>query len=190
MQMIDKDGREFLNNAPAGQYDAIFLDAFGSLFSVPYQLTTKEAVQRMSRTLNEHGVVMANIGSSITGDAGHFLRAEIATYRTVFPQVYIFKVRPDKKDTDLQNIVLVALKTNVPAELHSPYANLNDLLTYAYTAPLKITEPILIDDLAPVEYYSSVARRDYIWLTGGDAFKVTGSKNTKASTARIVQIAS
>jgi spermidine synthase len=162
MQVIDKDGREFLNNAPAGRYDAIFLDAFGSLFSVPYQLTTKEAVERMRRTLNDHGVILANIGSSITGDAGHFLRAEIATYRTVFPQVYIFKVRSDKKDSDLQNIVLVALKSDKPAELRSPDAHLNELLTHVYTAPLEITEPILTDDLAPVEFYNSVAQRIYL----------------------------
>jgi predicted membrane-bound spermidine synthase len=162
MQMIDKDGREFLNNAPAGQYDAIFLDAFGSLFSVPYQLTTKEAVQRMSSTLNDRGVVLANIGSSITGDAGHFLRAEIATYRAVFPQVYIFKIRSDKKDTDLQNIVLVALKSDIAVNLNSPDRHLNELLAQAYTGPLDITEAVLTDDLAPVEYYSSVAQTLYL----------------------------
>lgn len=161
MTTIDKDGRDFLNRAESGVYDAVLLDAFGSLFSVPYQLTTREAVEQMSRVLNDRGVVIANIGSSITGDAGHFVRAEIATYRTVFPRVMIFKVHGDKNDGDLQNLVLVALRSSEPG-MHSVDSSLNELLSHEYDQPLEINEPILTDDLAPVEYYSSLAQREYL----------------------------
>ena len=162
MRVIDKDGREYLNIAKPGQYDVVLVDAFASLFTVPYQLTTREAVAEMSRVLNEHGLVIANIGSSITGDAGHFLRAEIATYEAVFPQVYVFKVREDKQDSDLQNIILVASKSREPLQLTSDDPGISDLLAHVYRQPIDITEPVLTDDLAPVEYYNSVAQHSYL----------------------------
>jgi spermidine synthase len=162
MTTIDKDGRDFLNTAEQGRYDVIYLDAFGSLFSVPYQLTTREAVTQMSRALDDSGVVIANIGSSITGDGGHFIRAEMATYRAVFPQVLLFKARNDKADSDLQNLVLVALKSTAPVEMTSANPQMNELLKNRYDRPIEIPEPILTDDLAPVEYYSSVAQRRYL----------------------------
>ena len=162
MTTIDKDGRDYLNNAETGTYDAVLLDAFGSLFSVPYQLTTREAVQQMSRVLGDRGIVIANIGSSITGEAGHFVRAEIATYKRVFPQVLLFKVRGDKKDSDLQNLILVALKSTEPSNTSSTDARMNELLSHLYKEPIEITEPVLTDDLAPAEYYSSLAQREYL----------------------------
>lgn len=162
MTIIDEDGRDFLNRAGSRAYDAVLLDAFGSLFSVPYQLTTREAVEQMNRVLDDHGVLIANIGSSITGDAGHFLRAEIATYRSVFPQVLIFKVRSDKRDSDLQNVILIAMKSPVSINLSSIDPGTTELLTHIYTQPVDIDEPVLTDDLAPVEYYSSLAQRLYL----------------------------
>jgi predicted membrane-bound spermidine synthase len=162
MQTIDKDGRDYLNNAKSGGYDAVLLDAFGSLFSVPYQLTTREAVEQISRVLNDRGVVIANIGSSITGDAGRFGRAEIATYRTVFPQVLVFKVRSDKKDSDLQNLILIGSKSVEPDSLSSTDPRLDELLAHLHREPIEINEAVLTDDLAPVEYYNSIAQRIYL----------------------------
>jgi spermidine synthase len=162
MRVIYKDGREYLNVAEPGQYDAVLLDAFASLFTVPYQLTTREAVEQMSRVLTERGIVIANIGSAITGDGGHFLRAEIATYRAVFPQVCIFKVQAGKQDSDLQNIILVGSKSREPLRLASDDPKLADLLDDVYRQPVEITENVLTDDLAPVEYYNSVAQRAYL----------------------------
>jgi predicted membrane-bound spermidine synthase len=162
MTTIDKDGRDHLNNAESGAYVAVLLDAFGSLFSVPYQLTTREAVEQMSRVLNDRGIVIANIGSSITGEAGHFVRAEIATYKTIFPQVMLFKVRSDKKDSDLQNLILVALKSAQPVSLSSNDTQITELFPHLYRGPIEIDEPVLTDDLAPVEYYNSLAQREYL----------------------------
>lgn len=59
-----EDGRIFLNRAEPG-YDAIFGDAFSSQYSLPYQLTTVEAVRRKYDLLNEGGVVVLNIIASI-----------------------------------------------------------------------------------------------------------------------------
>jgi len=162
LRIFHEDGRVFLNSAPAGTYDAVMIDAFGSLFSVPYQLTTREAVEQMSRVLNDRGVVIANIGSSINGEASSFLQAELATYRAVFPQVFVFKVRGERKDTDLQNLILLATKSNVSFEMTSPDAELNELLKHLYDQPIAVSEPVITDELAPVEFYNSSAQRYFL----------------------------
>jgi spermidine synthase len=64
MQIFHADGRVFLNQNKK-IYDVIFGDAFTSWYSVPYQLATREAVQKKYESLSESGVVILNIISSI-----------------------------------------------------------------------------------------------------------------------------
>ena len=162
LKVFHEDGRVFLNRTPTGQYDAIFIDAFASLFSVPYQLTTREAVEQMQNALNDRGVVIANIGSSITGEASHFLQAELATYRSIFSQVLIFKVKPERADSDLQNLILVALKSKEPLDQRSDDPEIATLLSHLYSGSIEAGVPALSDDLAPVEYYNSLAQREFL----------------------------
>lgn len=54
------DGRAFIEQAPAATYDAILLDAFGSL-EVPGHLTTLEFLEVARRALAPHGVVLSNV---------------------------------------------------------------------------------------------------------------------------------
>ena len=115
LRIFHEDGRVFLNKAPEAAYDAVMMDAFGSLFTVPHHLTTIEAVRRLHAVLNDEGVVILNIGSAIRGPASLFLQAEMATYQAVFPHVHLYKVRPEARDDRLQNLIIVAAKTD-PAE--------------------------------------------------------------------------
>ncbi|MBA3770680.1 MAG: fused MFS/spermidine synthase, partial [Blastocatellia bacterium] len=108
INIFHEDARTYLRRTRSGEYDAIMMDAFGSLFSVPYQLTTIEAVREIRRNLRDDGVVIFNLGSAITGEASHFLQAEMATYRAAFPQVYLFKVKSEYADDRLQNLIIVA----------------------------------------------------------------------------------
>jgi spermidine synthase len=109
LHIFHEDARVFLNNN-SKKYDVIFGDAFTSWFSVPYQLTTKEAIQKHYDSLSENGIVILNIVSSLDGETGQFLRSEYYTFKEVFPQVYLFPTQ-NKNDTKLmQNIVLIALK--------------------------------------------------------------------------------
>jgi hypothetical protein len=116
----------------------------------------------MHDALNDRGVVIANIGSSITGSASHFLQAELATYRSVFPQVLIFKVKPERADTDLQNLILVALKRDETLDLSSDDPELGILLSHLYTESIETSRATLTDDLAPVEHYSSQAQHEFL----------------------------
>ena len=162
MRIANEDGRVFLNHAPAGAYNAVLMDAFGSLFSTPHQLTTVEAVQNIGRVLDDNGVVISNVGSAIKGPGSLFLQAEFATYKQVFPHVYLFKVNTDYTDERLQNVILVASKSRLPVQMSSSDPAIADLLSHRYTAEFPLTRKALTDDLAPVEYYNSVAQNLYL----------------------------
>ena len=161
LNIIHEDGRVYLNRAEANRYDVVLMDAFGSLFSVPFQLTTLEAVRNISRVLKDDGAVIFNLGGAIKGDASRFLRAELKTYRQVFPNVCLFKVNADYTDERLQNLIIVATKNKNPAALTSENAEISNLLKHLYVENVDSEIEILTDDLAPVEYYNSFAQRDY-----------------------------
>ena len=153
LSTIDEDGRIFLNDTEK-TYDSIFIDAFTSLLSIPYQLTTKEAVETVYNKLEDDGVVIVNIISGIEGYRGEFLRAEYATYKSVFPTVLLFKVHGEKSDSLIQNLILVAFKKGDP-ELTSRDKNIQALLKNLYQKPIAEDMPILRDDFAPVEKYTA-----------------------------------
>jgi spermidine synthase len=52
LHIYHEDARVFLNKTK-NKYDVIFGDAFSSHHSLPYQLTTKEAIQKNYDILNE-----------------------------------------------------------------------------------------------------------------------------------------
>ncbi|CAN5693868.1 fused MFS/spermidine synthase [soil metagenome] len=158
LDIIHRDGRIFLNQAQDNQYDAVLMDAFGSLFSVPFQLTTLEAVQQINRVLKDDGIVIFNLGGAISGDASKFLQAEYKTYAQVFPRVFLFKVNSEYTDSQLQNLIIVACKTECPATLQSSDTEISYLLAHLYSKNLLINVETLTDDLAPVEYYNSFAQ--------------------------------
>ena len=155
LNIYHEDGRVFLNKT-TNKYDVIFGDAFSSHYSIPYQLTTQEAVQKKYDILNDKGVVVLNIISAIEGDKGKFLRAEYLTYKSIFPQVYIFPVREIKNGLEVQNIILVALKSDTLPEFKSDDFNLNGYLEHRWLKDINVDMPMLTDDFAPVDYYINI----------------------------------
>ena len=158
--IIHADGRTFLNSAPSASYDAVLMDAFGSLFSVPYQLTTIEAVRQLDRVLDDEGIVIFNLGGSITGTGSRFFQAEFATYRSVFPHVYLFKVNSGYPDDRLQNLIVVACKRQCDDRSGGSDPAISELLQHRYPSEPD-GAPVLTDDLAPVEYYNAFEQRAY-----------------------------
>lgn len=152
LTVIHEDARVYLNTTQK-KYDVIFGDAFSSRYSIPYQLTTKEAVEKKYNLLNDNGLVILNIISSINGENGQFLRAEYATYQTVFPQVYLFPVRETKNGTEVQNVMLVALKSKKDQTFTDADQKINEYLQHLWRAGVETDMPILTDDYAPVDYY-------------------------------------
>ena len=153
LHIIHEDGRVFLNHADTTlPYNVIFIDAFHSL-TPPYQLTTREAAEKMYGMLDDHGAVLINIVGSVEGDKGQFLRAEYATFSAVFPHVYVFPVTQPTNGTVVQNLLLVALKDKQPLVETSSDVQLQTYLKQRWLKNIPIDKPILTDDYAPVDQY-------------------------------------
>jgi spermidine synthase len=157
LQIFHEDGRVFLNQNTT-KYDVILVDAFTSIYSVPFQLTTVEAVREMEKILNENGVIIVNLISAFEGEGAKFLQSEAKTYHEIFPQVVVFKAKAEKPENIPQNAILVATKAN-DLKFESSDELISTLLKNRYEKPLDKELPILTDDLAPVEYYNSLAQR-------------------------------
>ncbi len=80
-----EDGRLGLRRLAADSRDLVVGDAFGGV-SVPWHLTTREALSDVRRVLRPHGVYAANLIDS--GEMG-FARAEVSTLRDVFGDVVV-----------------------------------------------------------------------------------------------------
>jgi spermidine synthase len=152
LTIYHEDGRVYLNKTQE-KYDVIFGDAFTSRYSLPYQLTTQEAIQKKYNILNDNGVVLLNIISAVEGEQSEFLRAEYATYKTIFPQVYLFPVQNPDDGSNVQNVILVALKSPTIPKLKSANLVLNRYLQHLWEKDVVTDLPILTDDYAPVDYY-------------------------------------
>jgi len=158
LRVYHEDGRTFLNRN-TNKYDAVFMDAYKSILTIPFQLTTHEAVKEIYNALNENGAVFANIISALEDGKDEFLLAEIATYRSVFPHVIIFAVQyphPDEKQkTYFQNIMLVGLKSDKIPDFQSDDSTLQAYLTHRIDISVPENIKVLTDEYAPVEYLSS-----------------------------------
>ena len=151
LNIYHQDGRIFLNRT-TNKYDIIYLDAFKS-YEIPHHLTTKEMVGKLYQALNERGAVLLNLISSIEGNKGKFLRAEYATYKTIFPQVYLLPVRDVNQSEESQNIILVALKSKEIPNWTSNNQEFNQYLKHLWRKDIPADLPILSDDYSPVDQY-------------------------------------
>ena len=112
LQVRVGDGRVGLQEEPAGERDLVVGDAFGGL-SVPWQLTTVEALRLVDDALAADGVYAVNL---IDHPPLDFVRAELATMREVFPEVVLLARAPVLAGEDGGNVVAVASRRPLPVE--------------------------------------------------------------------------
>lgn len=153
MRVHHEDGRTFLNRASPGSYDVILIDAFRQL-TPPFELTTREAIQKMRNALRPGGVVLANIVSAIDGPRGKFLRAEVATFKTSFKVIELYPMSGDPKL--ITNTMLVA-RTGQEWGGKTASPELEKYLSRLRTEPVAEDVPILTDEFAPVDQYLAAA---------------------------------
>lgn len=109
LNIYHQDGRTYLNN-PKKTYDCILIDAFKGI-NAPFHLTTYEALSNSKKALNENGMVITNIVSSLEGKDADFIKYEYATYQAVFDEVKLFRVQKNIfNKNELQNLILVGFK--------------------------------------------------------------------------------
>jgi len=150
MRVIHQDARMFINES-SSSYDVIIGDVFRSSYSIPYHLTTVEAIRQYKRMLTSGGVMLLNIISSLDGPDSIFLNSEYQTFRSEFPHVYLFPVDPVETQ-DIQNILLVASLSEKTPDLQSTNAEYMLYLQRLWKQ-MPTSGILLTDEYAPVEQF-------------------------------------
>jgi len=146
LNVYHQDGRSFINKNTK-KYDAIFVDAFKG-HNVPFELTTVEAYRKMKESLNNNGMVMVNIISSLEGENAGFIEHEFSTFKKVFEDVKVFDVS-DEELTETRNLILVGFNF-LPTEVESEeYSDMIKREAINFDSD----KEIFTDDYAPVEKY-------------------------------------
>lgn len=145
LKIYSQDGRSYLNYSE-NKYDTILIDAFkGS--NVPFELTTYEALISAKNMLNENGMVLTNIISSLTGTDAKFIEYEYATYQKIFEEVRLFRVDNVEEETK-QNLILVGIKGN-PEKNEEKLKEYSEFLSMEVTNFFTDKQPVT-DDFAPI----------------------------------------
>jgi spermidine synthase len=157
LKIFHEDGRVFLNRAKENSYDAIFIDAFSTLFSIPYQLTTIESAREIKRVLKKNGIIIFNIGGAVEGPGGKFFLAELKTYQKIFPTTLVLQVDPKKKKNEVQNLILIATNQSPPPAIDNKAGGYSLNFKQLFSIEIDRNIPVLTDDFVPVEYYNSIS---------------------------------
>ena len=146
-----EDGRRGLARLPDDSQDLVVGDAFGGV-SVPWHLTTREAVGEISRLLSDDGIYVVNM---IDHPPLGFARAELATLSEVFRHVAVAAETDTLTRAGGGNVVAVA--SDRPLDLAAIGEELAERQTDwsvvggADLAAWVAGAPVLTDDYAPVD---------------------------------------
>jgi spermidine synthase len=157
-----EDGRLWLRRTHE-RFDVIVLDAY-LIDTIPFHLATREFYREAARHLTHGGVVASNVIGALRGPQSRFLRAIYKTFRSVFPQVYVFPVGAGEADS-LRNIILIgaqgprlsrsALLRRAEAAVRSGRVRIDGFVQDAaslYGGPIDTRSvPLLTDDYAPTD---------------------------------------
>jgi spermidine synthase len=149
------DGRQFIQETDH-EYDLIVMDAYKK-DQVPFHLTTQEFFELTESKLSEDGILFANVISAPSGPGSQFLRAEVNTLQTVYPQVYTFPTSPSNF---VQNVEVIATKNGTRISEATLQARnerrdigidlASEIANYRTDVPTEDV-PVLTDDRAPVD---------------------------------------
>ena len=133
------DARESLRDLQGAGYDLVAGDAFSGR-SVPWQLTTREAIALIRGAVEDDGLYLMNM---IDGEPWSLARAELATLRQSFDRVGAYL-----PTGTYGNVVLVASPESLPSP--SPPAGWRHISGFELERFVGDAEP-LRDEWAPVE---------------------------------------
>ncbi len=104
------DARAVLDQVPAGSFDLVVADLFTGA-RTPAHLTTAEFAAAASRALGPAGCYVANVGD---GPPLAYARAQVATLRSVFPEVCLIADPAVLRGRRFGNLVLAAARHELP----------------------------------------------------------------------------
>ena len=164
LRIFHEDARAFLNRAARDperrdSYDAVFMDVFGSWYSIPFHLTTVEAAQRMHDLLRPDGVLIVNVISSLQGPRSGVFHGIYAALESIFPRLLIFPASASdpRYALSLQNLMIVAFRSpELPAVPPVPDPAVVSLLEHQWLEGFQALVPAFTDAFAPVERYALI----------------------------------
>lgn len=136
LNLITEDGRTYLNRNNK-KYDAILNDSFSGS-SPAKTLTTIEAISKIKSSLNENGVYLSNVISSLDGKDSRFIKAEVNTLKKVFKNVYIVPCNKEFDNNIVQNNMVISTDYEINFEDN-------------YNLKMEQDEIVLTDDYCPVD---------------------------------------
>ena len=160
LTIYNEDGRNYLSHTTK-KYDLIILDAYSTTY-VPFHLMTQEFFETIHGRLNEQGVIVSNLITSLAGDTSDLFWAEYKTVAQIFQSLYVFPTS-DYGAGLIQNVILIASKNQqmlskealIEQIKKSQPANSPEMLSFAshlWNGPIRVENiPILTDNFAPVE---------------------------------------
>jgi hypothetical protein len=145
------DARVNLAGEPAASRDLVVGDAFGGL-AVPWHLTTREMVAALRRVLRPDGIYAVNV---IDFPPNGFVRAEVATIASVFPNVALVAEPPALTGGAGGNFVVLASAAPLPlaaleTRMHGRASGLG-VASGDAVARFAAGARVLTDDYAPVD---------------------------------------
>jgi len=150
LHIFHQDARTYINNSKK-KYDVIYSDTFRNAISLPYQLTTVEAIKKQYNLLNEGGLVMVNVIQAVEGKSSLFLQAELKSFEKVFPQVFLFADAAPEYRNRIQSTIIIAIKSQKNFVFTSNNIALDSLLM-KQVKNYSTNQRALYDDFAPVDY--------------------------------------
>lgn len=136
LNLIHEDGRTYLNNNKI-KYDAILNDAFSG--EKPAQtLTTIENISNIKNSLNDNGLYLTNILSSLEGEKALFLREEVNTLKQIFKNVYVIPCNKYYNKKETQNVIVISTDQSIKFE-------------NTYNLSIDKDELILTDNYCPID---------------------------------------
>lgn len=162
LRIFHEDARAFLNRAARdglGPYDAVFMDVFSSWYSIPFQMTTAEAAERIRGLLAKDGTLIVNIIAALYGPKSGVFHGLYSAFSQSFPGMLIFPASaPEARYAYArQNLMLVALPSDrLPAPSAAPEERFSWLLAHQWLEPFTPDPavPAFTDAFAPVERYA------------------------------------
>ncbi len=148
--VFHEDVRVFCNRNTE-QYDLVFVDVFGSSYTVPFHAGTVEAAAAMRRAVADDGILLMNVIASAEGEAANLLWSIRNGLAEHFAEVHVLAVHEPDNASVIQNFMLLALPQARPGVLvdgaELAYYRARLIPPGPDVAPLR-------DEFAPVERYA------------------------------------
>ena len=153
IEVLVEDGRLRLGQLAGDSHDLVIGDAFGGV-SVPWHLTTREAVGEVKRVLTDEGIYVVNL---LDYGPLAFARAEVATLAAVFDHVALATETDTLTQGQNAGGNLVVIASDAPVDAGVIDARLAEhgiqwnVISGAELARWTGAAPVLTDDYAPVD---------------------------------------